>query len=256
MQEFTTADCQALPIYDKSNPTSANSLASTVTLKDTRNDQEYTIRRLQDGKCWMVDNLKLGSDVGPMLLNDTNTDLNNKASFELPQITTSGSVSYDIPGAYGPISGDTGTGITNYGYLYNWSAATAGESRTTMPLGSGNAPNSICPANWRLPTGDSTGEFAILNGSMYNNTLGAADVSTDSVHAANWQNAGSFKGVFSGYWIGSFGNQTSGGYFWSSSASTTGNGGTYNLLMRQSDVNPGASGNRSSGLAIRCVAGP
>jgi uncharacterized protein (TIGR02145 family) len=59
IQTFTTADCQALPIYDKNNPNSANSLASTTARRDIRNNQDYTIRRLQDGKCWMVDNLKL-----------------------------------------------------------------------------------------------------------------------------------------------------------------------------------------------------
>lgn len=59
LQGFSSAQCQALPIYDRNNPTSAASIGSTITLRDSRNNQNYTIRRLQDGKCWMIDNLKL-----------------------------------------------------------------------------------------------------------------------------------------------------------------------------------------------------
>jgi uncharacterized protein (TIGR02145 family) len=55
MQAFTKAKCQALPVYDSSNPNPS----STVTLTDTRNNQQYRVRKLADNNCWMIDNLKL-----------------------------------------------------------------------------------------------------------------------------------------------------------------------------------------------------
>ena len=82
------------------------------------------------------------------------TDLDTKTSFLLPELYDGQSwdyYSHDAAHAYGPVPGDAGSGATNYGYLYNWPAVTAGETQATMPAGSGNAPNSICPANWRLP---------------------------------------------------------------------------------------------------------
>jgi uncharacterized protein (TIGR02145 family) len=51
---------------------------NTVTLTDTRGSgQNYTIRKLADNHCWMVDNLKLGpsSETGSLTIDSTNTNL-------------------------------------------------------------------------------------------------------------------------------------------------------------------------------------
>lgn len=52
------------------------------------------------------------------------------------------------------------SGDSNYGAYYNWYAATAGTG--TYSVSSGNATSSICSKGWRLPTGDSNGEFEQL----------------------------------------------------------------------------------------------
>ncbi|MDR1300315.1 MAG: fibrobacter succinogenes major paralogous domain-containing protein [Candidatus Nomurabacteria bacterium] len=67
MQTFTSADCQARPVYDAADPDPA----STMTMIDTRNDQLYLVRKLKDNKCWMIDDLKLALKPGMALTSDT-----------------------------------------------------------------------------------------------------------------------------------------------------------------------------------------
>lgn len=80
---------------------------AVIELTDTRGDnQTYQVAKLADNNCWMLNNLKLGSTSGSMLL--TPGDTNIASNFTLPQVVTTGALDYDNPGAYGPVSGDTG----------------------------------------------------------------------------------------------------------------------------------------------------
>ncbi len=139
MQAMTASYCENyMTIYNGSNED------AILTLTDTRgDDQTYEVAKLADGNCWMLENLKLGSTSGTLQLTPSDTDI--ASNFILPQVVTTGVADYDNPGVYGPVPGDTGVGATNYGYLYNWSAATAGESRTSHDETAGDAPYSICP---------------------------------------------------------------------------------------------------------------
>ena len=209
MQAMTQEYCtNNMSIYTGTNDD------AILTLTDTRADQQdYQVAKLADGNCWMLDNLKLGSTTGTITL--TPSDSNVSTNFTLPQVQAGGSASLDTPTVSGPVPGDTGSGATNYGYLYNWSAATAGESQTTMPAGSGNAANSICAAGWRLPTGGSSGEFSDLDRAFGGTGTGAYD---GEPNIAQWQHSGPFKGVIAGSWGEGFFGQGDWGYLWSSSA--------------------------------------
>jgi uncharacterized protein (TIGR02145 family) len=229
----------------------ANNKPDTITLTDIRNEQEYRIRKLADGKCWMVDNLKLGSTTESTKL--TAEDTNITADFDLPMLYTGSSSGYrspDVPYTFVV----PGTEATNYGYLYNWSAATAGE--TTSSISSGNAANSICPAGWRLPTSDGTwdssgagSEFAALNIAMLGDpNLTTASNYTDAAHQAGWLS--DWDGVYSGQWATGFSDQDYTGSYWSSTVS-------YNLAhylsFDSSNVYTTGSGSRHYGYAVRCV---
>ena len=259
MQTFTQSHCSDLDIYTGSNP------GAIVSLTDSRGGttQTYEVAKLADNRCWMLNNLKLGSTSGTITL--TPSDSNVASNFTLPQLTTTGVNDYDNARAYGPLTsaGDTGSSATNYGYLYNWSAATAGESRTTMPAGSGNTPHSICPASWRLPTGGDwdapTNEFSTLNARMAG-LSGVTDPGyTDSNYwdtpfYQNWQTTGPFKGVFSGaWWDGSFLDQGDYGYVWSSSANPDNADNAFFASFYSDEVYPGDNNNRDVGMAVRCL---
>ena len=246
IQNITTDQCQALPIYTGSN----TSAIRTVTDSRGGTTRYYEIAKLADNNCWMLTNLKLGGS-SPITLTPEDSDV--VSNFTLPALITSGGISTDIPYAYGPVSGDTESGSTNYGYLYNFPAATAGKTRATLPANGGNSNVSICPANWRLPVGGTGGDFAQLDISFGGNGQWAG---SGQANIIKWQYAGPFRGVFSGAWYHGFSSQSSTGLLWSSSAYTSGNSYAFGASfdLNPDRVGPGSyNGDRLSGLAVRCL---
>lgn len=252
MQSFTGAHCSALPTFTGSNS------EAVVQLTDNRGGttQTYEVAKLADGNCWMLNNLKLGSTSGAITL--TPADSNVGSNFTLPQLNNGSRAiiwsgtgnDYDTPYAHGPVDNDPG----NYGYLYNWSAATAGESRTSHSHTAGDAPNSICPKNWRLPTGNSTGEFAWLNAKMNNPSATSPSTAYGSGDYQNWNLTGPFRGALSGRWHGGFVAQGGGGYLWPASAHPGDSAGAFIASFGPSAVTPGDGyGDRGLGLGVRCL---
>lgn len=267
MQNFTTTECNQMTNYNTSTGelmyTGAvgGSLTgkNTVKLTDSRNEQTYRIRKMQDGNCWMIDNLKIynttlyGADQGALHDSDIVS-----GAFTLPTTLSVGAANNDTSarvddvenGAYtqhgstycGNGSGGMGTvenkfpnTTTGCGYLYNWYTATAGEGVPMFPTGV--TTNSICPKNWGLPTGGAGGQFQTLNNVA---SLVAGGSSFQAPKTGATANPG-----FSS--VGSY------GYYWSASALTSGNATTYILMISDSSADPLARAYRLSGHAIRCV---
>jgi uncharacterized protein (TIGR02145 family) len=141
--------------------------------------------------------------------------------------------------------------ITGCGYLYNWYAATNG----TNP-DSGDATDSICPTSntkFKLPTGSTSGDFAILNGEMFDGE--GASGAQDIAHAANWLRDAAWQGLYSGFWTpDGLANQGISGYFWSSTASNPYY--DYYLYYNATSVYPAYDNNKFYGFAVRCVFDP
>jgi uncharacterized protein (TIGR02145 family) len=71
MQSFTSSDCASLQTY------------TTIELTDQRgNNQKYRIRKMPDGKCWMIDNLKLGGTGTAITLTSANSNV--ATNFTIP----------------------------------------------------------------------------------------------------------------------------------------------------------------------------
>jgi uncharacterized protein (TIGR02145 family) len=276
MQDMTSFICGDMDIY------------STLTLKDTRNNQDYRVRKMPDGHCWMIDNLKLELYTGMQL---TSADSNVPAG--APTVvtlaagglsgnftvsgrmtadnTTSNGTNYDNYNAWrqanpsDPSMPKTETCVmgmfidsaseTGCGYLYNWYTATAGYGDNNKT--SGFVESSICPARWHLPRGgDDTldkNELAILNSAMYDGSLAGLGSTTDTEIVMNWMYTGLFAGNFSGVFVSDgFDGQGVFFDFWSSSAGSANNardlGGVYNEMI------PGTRELiRLNGFAVRCL---
>jgi uncharacterized protein (TIGR02145 family) len=211
----------------------------------------------------------------------SNPNANFSALGAVSSPDNSGSANYTAPKYYDPTCGATSaptncgstdhTSSTFYGYLYNWCAAmgaTTGVCTTSSVWPTdlaGNAANSgnysplntasICPTGWRLPTGSATGELAVLNGSMYNGTLSPADTVSNSAHAINWQNAGAFKGTFSGSWDSSFNLQGQYTILWSILAQSDYRYNVFNTYFNASSVYTNNVASRENGYAVRCMTG-
>jgi uncharacterized protein (TIGR02145 family) len=261
MQDLTASQCAALTTWDGAN-------GEILVLKDKRDEKEYNVAKLADGKCWMLNNLRLGSESATMAL--TSTTSNISSNWTLPQVVTTSNYDYDIAHVYGPVTGDTGTGATDYGYLYNWCAATAGGTASggantctaggTMPA---DSTGDVCPANWRLPKGgnyDQTGnEFsnlvATLAGYPSNTDAGFTGAfDWGSTFVAGIQPTGAFRGNYSGSWYGSFYDQGDYGYWWSGSAYPSYSYSAFGLVVNTwGYVDPVDADDRDFGFAVRCL---
>lgn len=262
MSSFTGVDCGSLSVGD------------IISLTDERNGQTYRIKKMQDEKCWMVDNMKyLGEGMTITNTADSTTGItynNESGKYNTVDGTDTQSTTNSDKAFYNnPMSASYcyGTSIqssyTKCGYLYNWYAATAGTGTYATSTGGTNVSGSICPTGWRLPSATSDGstatgngakytaaDFAVLNASMNAGSLTTG--STDDSYYAGWQYSGAWSGVFSGDWGSGFGIRGSYGYYWSSTANSS--TGARSLFFSSSRVHPGNGGySRYYGHAIRCV---
>ena len=155
-------------------------LSSVSALTDQRDNNTYAIAKLADGKCWMIENMRLdntatGNSDG-LLAQGYGGQFAGLASPESPwanNITTANSL-YSTDGADNTINIGTSnagyrfprynnqntsdrasapaTGVNTYSYgnYYTWASAIA--DTTNYTSGDHNT-TSICPASWHLPKG-------------------------------------------------------------------------------------------------------
>ena len=214
----------------------------TVILRDTRDGNRYTVRKLADGKCWMTENLKIS---GKTL---TPADSNVLANYNLPASSTDGWCATNdstcintanVLNASDQASGGDPT-HPEYGTFYSWDAATAGTG--TYSTASGDTSSSICPKGWRLPTGNNAGD---LQGLYSKYSSASAMLSTGGTIGPQFVLSGGRNGS-STY------NQGSRAGYWSSTAYS--NSHVYGLGIGTDSANPSDYLLKSRGFAVRCVA--
>lgn len=224
------------------NYPSASCTTAVSQAKDNRDDHVYTIKRLADGNCWMMENLDLGRTTLTTDLTSSNTNLSTTvtASTFNSWKTTSGSSKYNA-GEFITVNGSDYTSNNPYGTLYNYYAASAGT--ISGDVNYNNASYDICPAGWRLPTGGSGGEFETLY-SHYNSY---------ALMTASAANGGAAFAAAGRFWDGTNVLDGSNGYYWASSRSTDTD--MYYLMFfgYNTTIFPNSADHRYLGFSIRCV---
>jgi len=230
--------------------TSSNCPTTRTRGVDARDNHTYWIQKMADGKCWMLTNLGYAGG-------GTNTYGDVMSTSILQNGTGAGAGTYTDPQYYvvpsttnyttEPTAPSTTTdgGATNsqYGYLYNWCAAMGAQATSACANATTPAPNpalSICPAGWRLPTGNG-GEFAALNTAV-NSGSGSSDAGLRSA----------WLGQRAGGWNHGFDTPASYGYYWSSTQNSNVYG--YDFYFANGYANPAYSNYKNYGMAVRCVA--
>ena len=244
---------------------SCNSLSvgEVTSLTDIRDDNVYSVAKLSDNNCWMIENMRLdfSNMVNGVSITSDNTD--NPSSAFVTAVTSAQPISassfcvtkssscinrinYDIENLNYLSSTDFSYGVPRYEYgvYYNWYTATAGNG--TYAISSSSVNGSICPQGWRLPTGSSSGETSIM----------ARSAQDDS------SNVGAFpyNFVISGFVYNTNGtpvlNRESVGWVQSSTALDT--SASYDLYLYSSANAIQVSYNNQSykyrGRSIRCIA--
>ncbi|MCL2371496.1 hypothetical protein FWC63_02005 [Candidatus Saccharibacteria bacterium] len=239
------------PVLVMQEITNANCPTERRMAVDNRDGRTYWVQMMADGNCWMLTNLAYGGG-GDNTFGDA-VDwlvLADHGSFIQPQFSRPPGAN---PTAYPEepsvaTDGGSSNATRQFGYLYNWCAAMGNQQDTAACLGTSTPahnPNiSICPAGWRLPTGESgTGELTQLNNAVNN---GATDTSAGLM--TYW------LGMRGGYWRASVGEFTSVGSWGAYWSSTTGNSSARDLFFSNSRVSLSNSYNKQTGMAVRCVA--
>ena len=256
----------------------AMSTGDTLKLTDSRDNQEYTIGKLADNKCWMLDNLALDLTNETILngLTADNTNINTTSdpgALAALKGTTPGttsdkyatakvanwtfSYSYSaplvnltnkdvIPQGSDPMASTVLAGEWKVGGYYNYCAASAGSycygNGTSQGTSSGNATSSICPKGWRMPTSN-TGEMTVL----YNAYSSGSPNQYTAFRTA-------FHLPLSGYFYnGSVRDQGSVGNWWSSTRYDYDDYMHY-LYVSTSSIGPASVGlSRYYGCSLRCI---
>lgn len=214
-----------------------------TTVYDVRDDEVYTVQRLEDGRCWMTQNLRLGKTTDTLALTSANSDV---SSFVLDG---------KVAGNAGEFKDEDGNEMNNnsqyacndYGCYYNWYTATAG----TIPDTPKNATTSICPAGWTLPDGsDNNDEFMALVGAYGNSVTDIlvnptiATENTNGASAPGFTLAGRYTdegGIYLGEKVS----------YWTKTSHMTGRG--RNLSITYPDK-VGVYGTSSwAGFPVRCL---
>ena len=243
MQDMTPAICNAVQVYDDD---------SHIQLIDIRDHEVYYIGKLRDDRCWLLDNLRLGSNDYEIPL--TPEDTNIATNWALPRGITSGFNSYTEPNINAAYKNDTnvtsyGTASGKVGVYYNYCATSGGTYCYDENSGIGDAEYDICPTNWRMPTGGGDGEYQSLCNAYYKSecsqptSMNPNDANSIQ-YALSLPNSGHFS-------YNSRVNFNVDGHRWSSTNGT--NNYMYNLGSNNVNILPQDSYNRVLGFSIRCI---
>ena len=136
----------------------------TSRLLDVRDQKLYYVSKLLDGNCWMTQNLDFELSKNGTTLSPETSAVVAEKTIQLDEWGSGANgITYADGGDKSPtINSSLGLNATNYvmssyiwhyhiGSYYSYAAATAGSG---IDLISQNAPESVCPKGWRLPTGN------------------------------------------------------------------------------------------------------
>ena len=227
----------------------------TATLVDKRKnapETSYTIVKLEDGNCWMQENLALD---GGTKIDYTDSDLES-GEYTLPTSATTGWTTSGDPDQMKNgdpnmtrDSSSTTAWVQGNGNYYSWLTATAKTGASVTGNGT-PASGSICPKGWKLPTGGSSGgQFQALFGASGANLGSDYQTKFNNVQKAPYKfPAAGF--IHTGAKLYDSGT---GGLYWSRMSYS----GTYayRLFFYSSNFSPGTNDyDRYFGFSVRCVA--
>ena len=241
---------------------------------DKRDGHTYAIARLKDGKCWMVQNLRLGENLEPvtgsLTLTDEDTNIsttdeyNPRSTFTLTNQAVDGKIPAKKIGAAYYWDGPAFY-CNNYGCFYNWHTATAGVKAENNDdiLISADVTTSICPKGWILPT-DGThdnshhSDIRIMLDAYGFGVDPTADVISEllvkPVNVMDNTNGLNKPGFTLGGWYSTQGGNVVGDASAIISRSYAGEAGrVYNFYFTKTSLRAIDTGNLSNALSVRCL---
>ena len=243
----------SLQTFASNNRCLVMSQGDIIALQDARDNNLYAVAKLADGKCWMIENLRLehnetnrnwGDDALSQGFGGDFIGLSDSESSNFDNVVIS-NVLYNTGNAYTMPRYKNSYYNDYYGNYYSWAAAIADTTPHTV-ANENVTTSSICPAGWRLPTGGANGDYYNLNYALNNNQ----NVTNSSVallsYPANF--------LFTGYFNKNDELSTHNGYYWtSSSLSNSPQSYAWSFYITKTNLSYTYGIQKYDGLAIRCV---
>jgi len=235
MQEFDNLT----PIQQK-NMLESFDIGRQYSVQDARDNQQYTITKLDGGTVWMTKSLELAGST-PLYSDTSNVPDGYPTSggvsfYTLPASSVNGFNDNTVANVYNTGSTNCGNNSPCYSY-YNYLSATAGTNPSE-----GDARYDICPKGWRLPVEHEY--WSMIGGGSY--------FETDLTSTA-------WRGVYSGEFSnGQYRNQASFADLYGSFMTATAHDATQSYALSSSIQNSayetyvGYSG-KMNGMHVRCV---
>lgn len=198
-------------------------IGDSKTLLDVRDNKMYTVKKLDDGNCWMTDSL----DISNISISSEDSNLPSGATFTIPGTNLESDDFTDLN------QNEVYRDII-YGTHYSFYTATAGWG--TSEETSGDSPRDICPKGWRLPTGAAGGDFDEL--------LGGANARQIATELGLRYSGNTYQGAYIDGGVS--------GDYWSATASSEDE--AYHFGYNSSLILTDSTYDKAAGFAIRCVA--
>ena len=222
----------------------------TYTLKDARDEQDYTIAKLKDGKIWMTKNLNLagGTEITAEL-----SDVSEE--YTLPFSSDSWGDNANSDYVYNSGNAICASNSPCYSY-YSYPSATVLSGINIA--NNSNAPYSICPKGWKLPTS----VYGTTDNSDFYHLIISYGVEPSDIGNASSETAKNFyiqagpettpNFSLSGQYYSSIVNAGKEGPYWSSTRrqATT----SYYMIFSRRSVSGWSAAGNAVGFAVRCLA--
>ena len=251
----------------------AMSVGDVTALTDTRDGNTYAVAKYADGKCWMMENLRLDLSDPDVTVSIQNTNKPTSDFMTLANAHPASSNTFCSGNNSGCIdrvlyntnninrnkpasstTNDSNSSWYSYGAYYNYYTATAGNGGYSLATKGAIVNGDICPAGWRLPTGyTKSNDLGVLDVRYGGSGISQSEGADGTLASERWR-AYPLNYIYSGEYRDSNGYNRGISTGMNSANNYTANS-SYNLWIRAAGVS--MTGNNTSklrGQTVRCVA--
>lgn len=251
----------------------AMNVGDVTALTDTRDGNTYAVAKYADGKCWMMENLRLDLSDTDVTISAQNTNKPTSAFMTVANTHPASSNSFCNGGNAGCVdrvlhntnninreltpsynANNSSSSWYSYGVYYNYYTATAGNGGFDLATKGAQVNGDICPMGWRMPTAyTKTNDLGALD-VAYGGTGVKQETDEEGALVSERWRAYPLNYIYSGEQKESSGYNR-GNSAGMSSASNYTTISAYNLWARETGVSmTGNSTSKLRGQTVRCLA--
>ena len=248
-------------------------VGDVTALTDTRDGNTYAVAKYEDGKCWMMENLRLDLSDTDVTISAQNTNKptsdfmtaanahpassdsfcsGNNAGCVDRVLYNTNNMNRELTPSYS--ANNSSSSWYSYGAYYNYYTATAGNGGYSLTTRGAQVNGDICPMGWRMPTAyTKTNDLGNLDTKYGGTGTSQSEEPLGSVASERWR-AYPLNYIYSGEYRDGAGYNRGNSTGMNSASNYTAIS-TYNLWVRAAGVS--MTGNNTSklrGQTVRCLA--